>query len=111
MSAPARSASGDRLGTDIGVGADHPPHQGRYVHAGVRSAQLGLEQRLRFGGAKVVAEHDRHLRRPQAELPSQIADRVRRAGRVGGAEVADDADAMRQAPLQDRRSSSASSGS
>src|SRR5690606_39903129 len=61
-----------------------------------------LERVDRAAGDQVVTGDDGDADRPAAQALSQGADRVGRAARIGGAEIADDADAVLEAQRQDR---------
>ena len=87
--------SGDRLCADVGIGAD----DAQAVH---RGAQRLVQQRLMRRRRQVVALHHRDARRGLAEFTRHAGDVPRRGTRVGRAEVADDADAVRQALGQHR---------
>ena len=90
---------GDRLGAEVGVGADH--RRQHVVDAG-RFAEGRAQQRPLLGGAEVVAFDHRDPRRREAELGGEGGDAACRAARIGGAEVADDADAVREAAREHR---------
>jgi hypothetical protein len=86
---------GDRLGADVGVGADQP----HAVHFG---PQLLAQQRALCGRGQVVALHHRNARRGNAELARHAGDVAGGCARVRRTEVADDANAMRQAARKHR---------
>ena len=77
---------GDRLGAEVGIGRDDAQAVPRAPSAAASASRCG-------GAAEVVAFDDRDARRAQPEFARQRVDAPRRALRVGGAEVADDADA------------------
>jgi hypothetical protein len=90
---------GDRIGAEVGVRADHRLHDGVDVGAG---AERSAKQRSLRSRTEVVAFDDGDPRRLHAELGGEGSDAPRRAARVGGAEVADDADAVIEAARQHR---------
>jgi hypothetical protein len=92
----AAQRGGNRFSADVGVGADD-------VQRIERIAQRLLQQRARGFAAQVVTLDHGDARRAQAQLRCERMDAPCRAGRVGRAEVADDANAVRQAPAQHRR--------
>jgi hypothetical protein len=66
------------------------------------SPRRGAKHRPLLGGADVVAFDHGDPRRREAELGRERGDAACRAARVGGAEVADDADAVLEATRQHR---------
>jgi hypothetical protein len=81
---------GNRLGADVGVGA----HDAQTLDL---CAQHFLEQRTVFFAREVITLHHRDARRLGAELARHAGDVPRRSARIGCAEVAHDADAVRKA--------------
>jgi hypothetical protein len=87
---------GNGLRAQVGVGADDRA-------PGQRAARLRQQGRTVVRAGHVVAVDHRDARPRQAQFTRQCVDAPGRAVRVGGAEVADDADAVLQAGAQHRR--------
>ena len=81
----------DDVGAEISVGGDHL-RQDRFQRLAVFDE---FETALMLDDARdIVAEHDRDRHVAEAEIGSLLARRARAAERIGGAHVADDADAL-----------------
>ena len=87
----------DDVGAEIGVGGNHL-RQDRFQRLAVFDQ---FETALMFDDARdIVAEHDRDRHVAEAEIGGLLARRARAAERIGGAHVADDADALLDAGRQ-----------
>ena len=92
---PGLQGRRNRLGADVGVSTD------QFLCGHALGQGFGQQRAVR-GAAQVIAVHHGNPRRARAQGLGQAVDGAGRGLRVGGAEVADDADAVLQAVGQHR---------